>query len=367
MSQGEIDRLTREQQEAMLLVYREKWIKIATSTAPIDRSKAAEAVTAAYELIGQKQPDIIFVDSPLSACKYLLLNLSYSQTEIEDWYKKTYDVLHELGGKIINYMNDYFDDDDFNSATDLLFNTESVTIYRNMGFGFYNGTKKDLENNLGLDIERDYPSHIGFCICYPIDSLVALVSWYDYCISELNFQPLQPIWDIYQQMMKNAGWIVPFEKTCIVCSRPTMISLDNQQRLHAEGGPAIQYADGLSVYAYQGVGLPEKYGKLHPHQWRSQWILAEENAELRRVLIQGIGYEKMLQELQAIALDTWQEYTLLRIDGDVDVEPILLLKMTCPSTGFIHALRVPPDVESAREAIRWVNWEISPDEFQVQS
>jgi hypothetical protein len=61
--------------------------------------------------------------------------------------------------------------------------------------------------------------------------------------------------------------------------------------------------------------------------------------------------------LQAIELDYWQEYTLLKIDSDVDVEPIYLLKMTCPSTGYIHALRVPPDVPSAREAIAWVNWE----------
>nr|WP_264196540.1 hypothetical protein [Microseira wollei] len=41
--------------------------------------------------------------------------------------------------------------------------------------------------------------------------------------------------------------------------------------------------------------------------------------------------------------------------------------MTCPSTGHIHALRVPPDMTSAREAIRWVNWGIDPEEFSVQT
>ena len=48
-------------------------------------------------------------------------------------------------------------------------------------------------------------------------------------------------------------------------------------------------------------------------------------------------------------------------------EDIYLLKMTCPSTGFIHALRVPPDMRSAKEAIRWVNWDIDPEEFSVQT
>ncbi|MEG4023441.1 hypothetical protein QT996_11640 [Microcoleus sp. S13C4] len=49
------------------------------------------------------------------------------------------------------------------------------------------------------------------------------------------------------------------------------------------------------------------------------------------------------------------------------LEPIYLLKMTCPSTGHLHALRVPPKVRSAKEAISWVNWGIDPEEFQVQT
>lgn len=116
--------------------------------------------------------------------------------------------------------------------------------------------------------------------------------------------------------------------------------------------PAIEFIDGYSLYSYHGVTLPEKYGKVHPHAWESQWLLSENNAELRRVLIQGIGYHRIASELQAIELDAWAEYTLLKINADVDDEPIYLLKMTCPSTRFIHALRVPPNTQSAREAIR---------------
>jgi hypothetical protein len=50
-----------------------------------------------------------------------------------------------------------------------------------------------------------------------------------------------------------------------------------------------------------------------------------------------------------------------------DDESILLLKMTCPSTGFIHVARVPPDSLSAKEAISWMNWDIDPEEFAVQT
>ncbi len=147
------------------------------------------------------------------------------------------------------------------------------------------------------------------------------------------------------------------------------LSIDSEHRLHAEAEPAIKWGNGCGLYSYHGVTLPEKYGKLPPDQWQAQWLLSEDNAERRRVLIQGIGYTKICTELQATELDAWAEYTLLEIDQviDMDGESIYLLKMTCPSTGFIHALRVPPNMRSAHEAICWVNWGVDPLEFSVQT
>ena len=69
----------------------------------------------------------------------------------------------------------------------------------------------------------------------------------------------------------------------------------------------------------------------------------------------------------ATELDTWREYTLLSIDSSIDIEPIHLLKMTCPSTGYIHSTRVPPSMRSAQEAISWVNWDINPEEFSAET
>jgi leucine-rich repeat protein SHOC2 len=112
--------------------------------------------------------------------------------------------------------------------------------------------------------------------------------------------------------------------------------------------------------------------------WKSEWLLDEKNAGLRRLLIQQIGYERICQELAAIEINTWREYTLLKID-DIEVlynweieeeisrEPMVLLKMTCPSTEHIHILRVPPEMTSAEAAITWVNHGIRPDQFIIQT
>ncbi|GET38461.1 hypothetical protein MiSe_32190 [Microseira wollei NIES-4236] len=130
-------------------------------------------------------------------------------------------------------------------------------------------------------------------------------------------------------LAKECGWIFPYENTCLVCDRPIKLSFDSEHRLHAEADLAIQFADGFSMYANhgQGVWLPKKYGKLHPKQWQAQWLLEEKNAEVRRVLIQGIGDERICQELQAIELDNWQEYTLLKINADVDEEQMYLTQV----------------------------------------
>jgi len=84
--------------------------------------------------------------------------------------------------------------------------------------------------------------------------------------------------------------------------------------------------------------------------------------------VQSIGYAKICQELPATIINHWQEYTLLKIiDFNIDEEEIYLLKMTCPTTNKIHVLRVPPNLNSAREAVRWFNWRIDPKELLIHT
>ena len=130
------------------------------------------------------------------------------------------------------------------------------------------------------------------------------------------------------------------------------------------------------VHLYcDGIYLPDRYRR-KISDWQPDWLLNEENAEMRRVLIQQLGYEKICDRLGATTIDLWREYTLLRIDNfqpfyegsqEIAREPMMLLKMICPSTEHIHILRVPPDLTSAEAAITWVNHGIHPDKFSIQT
>ena len=354
MSQIKIEKLT-QQQEALIGVYREKWRRIALSTEAIDPQKASNAVKAAYELMGYQEPEIIFCDS-YCAVGYALVNQQDKELGSKLGSKLWLQLSKKLNSQLSNQLWSQLD-----SQLDSELNNQ-----------LWNQLNSQLDNRLWSQLWRKLEKYFNNYLWLVVD-LAYYGSLFDFCISVLNcaYDPKQ--WQIFQSLAFDCAWMFPFKNTCYVCDRPRILSFDNQQRLHAEGQPAIQYADGFSVYAYHGVTLPEKYGKVHPSQWQSQWLLEEQNAELRRVLIQQIGYARICQELQATELDSWREYTLVKIDENLHLqpiwffEPIYLLKMTCPSTGFIHALRVPPDMKSAREAISWVNWGIDPEDFAVET
>ncbi len=137
----------------------------------------------------------------------------------------------------------------------------------------------------------------------------------------------------------------------------------------------LQHLPALKRVWLLGVRLPRRYWMKFA-KWKAEWLFDEENSAIRRLLIEQLGYEKICTELQAIEIDTWQEYTLLKIDNiqsiyegwrEVGREAMVLLRMTCPSTAHRHTLRVPPEMTSAEAAIVWVNHGIHPSQFSVQT
>jgi leucine-rich repeat protein SHOC2 len=164
----------------------------------------------------------------------------------------------------------------------------------------------------------------------------------------------------------------------------SMENLFGLKRLNLNGNPLadlsmLQNLVNLNVVVFASTNLPRQYW-IKFSEWKSHWLLSEDNAEIRRILIERVGYEKICEDLDAVTIDTWREYSLLKIDlprsglfylqdfmGFNGREPIILLKMTCPSTQHIHILRVPPEMVSAEAAITWINHGIHPDRFAVQT
>lgn len=104
-----------------------------------------------------------------------------------------------------------------------------------------------------------------------------------------------------------------------------------------------------------------------PDTITAQEILAEANSEVRRVMMERVGFERFLKEAKAETLDVDRdpggERRLLRValSGDED---LVCLSLFCPSTGRQYVLRVPPTVRSCRAAAAWMAGFDDPRQYQ---
>lgn len=96
-------------------------------------------------------------------------------------------------------------------------------------------------------------------------------------------------------------------------------------------------------------------------------VMSEVNTEVRRVMMERMGYEKFAQEQRTQVLnedeDPGGRRQLLRIELTND-EPLVCLAVSCPSTGRRYMLRVPPTMRSCRQAAAWIAGYDNPNDYQ---
>ncbi len=117
---------------------------------------------------------------------------------------------------------------------------------------------------------------------------------------------------------------------------------------------------------WRGVPIDERIA-FHPETITAQEVLGETNAELRRVLLERMGYERFLQEADAEVLgrdrDAGGERRLLKVPLQGD-EDLVCLSVICPSTGRQYLLRVPPRMRNCRRAAAWIAGFDNPDDYR---
>ena len=155
-------------------------------------------------------------------------------------------------------------------------------------------------------------------------------------------------------------WIVErrawARRTCIAVPRPA-IHL-NRGRLHRPDGPAIEWTSGTSYWFWQGLHVPKRVAAQQSERGRLQVLARTRNLELRRLLLDRIGYERFLDiaGTQLIAQDDFGK--LWRCELQIDDEPhrvVEVVNATAEPDGSYRRflLRVPPTTRTAGEGVAW--------------
>lgn len=103
-----------------------------------------------------------------------------------------------------------------------------------------------------------------------------------------------------------------------------------------------------------------------PEMLTPSMVLDEENIERRRVMLERIGIERFLAQVNAEVIDKdtdpGGDRSLLRVSLKND-EDVVCLSVSCPSTGRNYVLRVPPTIMTCHAAAAWIAGFDDPNEY----
>jgi Domain of unknown function (DUF6745) len=118
---------------------------------------------------------------------------------------------------------------------------------------------------------------------------------------------------------------------------------------------------------WRRVRVPARVA-FHPESFAAAEVFAMPNVELRRVLLEMLGPERLLERLSPEVVhedvDLGGPRRLLRIRSPLSREPYVFLECRCPSTGRTYVLRVPPTTTTCHAAAAWTAGFDNPDDYK---
>ena len=178
----------------------------------------------------------------------------------------------------------------------------------------------------------------------------------------LNIAGIYVVYRMYESAIKDYEKAIGINKKIF---NDPKLCYDFGSLLFLEGNPAK--AKTIWILAFQGSNCKEieKYFE-KPEEMPIEMILNESCIAKRRILLSILGYDLFLQKNKhKYCLDVDGYYGLFLIKMNEE-EPIVLLKVKCPTTGMFYTLRVPPDTKTCKEAVAWT-FDVNKKEYILEN
>jgi hypothetical protein len=408
---AKIEKLTPEQ-EALIPIVRDEWLKIGLATGPTDRDAAQGAISDAYRMAGLEPPrHWIWLGSPWTSClvAWMLikppnikalhgcLEKAQSRTEVRQqvWAQLEHEIgasvweqiRTQVGVPVKDQIEAQIEDPFYGDLTpvknqashevwDLVENQIRKMIFdqvwHRVGDQILAHIWAQAWDLVGDRVKAQAVPEKGHWVGADTDYwILDLVGEFMFGQHEADFLALYDLFrrtgrvqipERFEPLMRvarNAGWWWPLRRTCIIAERPSRLMRDAGHRLHCADGPALLYPDGWAIHAWHGVRIPawfvEDKQRITPDA-----IEAEENAELRRVTLEIFGFDRYIAARGArlIAEDKCLGQPRQLFEIDLKGERVCVLRVV---NGTVEAdgrqrqfhVGVPLECKTPHEAVAW--------------
>jgi hypothetical protein len=318
--------LTAEQKVA-LKAHALMWIKRILSTESLDFTKLCPAIKGMYRVSNLVEPEVIAVKSPIM--------MVFMYGACSELVKKNKDVAAVLKNTA----------DRMNAIP---VGMKPVDHYKNIC------TK--LAGKKGIEAAKQWSEvYQGGAYWAQYDSF--LTAMRDVIGLKLKEYENYKYWE---DSAIHGTFRVMHEKFCIVSDFPEKLTIDDQNRAHNQTGPSHKWRDGWELYHWHGTAIPSEWLSV-PGALTAKMAIKWENIEQRRAACEILGWNKILEELNAKVIDTDNDPEIGEL-VEVDIPDIgkeKFLRVQC-GTGRQFALPVPPEMKTALQAQAWT-WDL--DEF----
>lgn len=316
--------------------YVDSWRAVAAATGGADRAAAEDGLRLAYRSAGLAEPErIVWVDSPRAAVK-AVEKLADAGRSVRDevrtrpWAQERRRMYDELGP----------------AGWSALWSATGAQLWE---------TTVALADRIRAGVVADLAERPEDESAVRLVLLDAVLGQHD-AAWLAAFDGRGERLNGLAEVARHAGWWWPYERVVVISERPEALHRDEAGRLDRGDGPALAYRDGFALHAWRGMPVPAEFlaelNSLTPERIRE-----EENAELRRVMLEFYGYDRYLSESGAEPVHRDETGVLWRIalDGDEDVVMVEVVNSTPEPDGTSRTywLRVPPSTRTAKNGVAW--------------
>ena len=341
--------LTADAVVAVAAAAADAWRAIALSTEAVDREAAEEAVRELYaSALPGSAPEIIWCRSPLEAARLIIDEAERfgapARDRIRDvpWSAGRAQLAERLGPRQFGRV--------WQAACGQVAPLMSELITR-----IATGVEADAGSDADAEAER---TALRIALTHAVHGQFD-AAW-------LPLYEAAGMASGLGTMARSVGWWWPFENAVILTERPQVLRLDEQERLHNGDGPALAYPDGFALYSWRGTPLTSEFGQ-RLAATTPELIRAEENAELRRMMVEHYTPERFLKDSGAEPVHEDETGKLWRIEMPDD-ESVVLVEVVNSTpepdgTFNVYFLRVPPHTETAKAGVAWT-FGLTEDQYQ---